>query len=60
MINYQLRNELDKAIREKRIRLKYPKGYRSWKKKFDAGLRKNRGNVDKTLEDIHGKSPAQN
>jgi len=48
---------LIKLVREKKIKVKYPKGYQRWRKKFYTTLRENKGNVVSTLEKIHGKTP---
>jgi hypothetical protein len=47
--------DIDKVIKEKKIAVKYPAGYKQWKKKFEASFRKTH-NVTKTLDEIHGKS----
>jgi hypothetical protein len=47
--------DLDKVIKEKKIVIKYPAGYKAWKTKFDASLKKTH-NVIRTLDEIHGKN----
>jgi len=47
--------QLLKVIKEKKIAIKYPKGYQTWRKKFYTTLRETRGDVNKALEKIHGK-----
>ena len=47
--------DLDKVIKEKKIVIKYPAGYRQWKKKFEESFKKTH-NVTKTLDEIHGSS----
>ena len=46
-------SNIDKIIKEKKIVVKYPAGYKQWKKKFDASIRKTH-NVSKTLDELHG------
>jgi len=45
------------VIKEKKITVKYPKGYQHWVKKFHSTLRETKGDVNKALEKIHGKTP---
>lgn len=45
--------DIDKVINEKKIVIKYPAGYTTWKKKFDESFRKTH-DVAKTLDAIHG------
>ena len=47
-------NQLDKIIREKKIPIKYPRGYQVWKKKFDQAYQETQ-DVNKALDKIHGK-----
>ena len=47
--------DIDKLIKEKKIAVKYPAGYKQWKKKFDASFSKTH-NVSKTLDELHGKT----
>jgi hypothetical protein len=47
--------DLDKIIKEKKIVIKYPAGYRQWKNKFEASIKKTH-NVILTLDEIHGKN----
>ena len=53
MMNDSLKNQLSKAIREKKIKIKYPKDYKKWKEKFDYfyGVTKD---VQQTLDIIYG------
>jgi len=44
------------VVKEKKIEIKYPKGYQGWRKKFYATLRETRGDVNKALDKIHGKA----
>ena len=57
MLNRPFDKLLLEAIKEKKIRIKYPKGYQGWRKKFHSTLRETRGDVNKALEKIHGKTP---
>lgn len=57
MFNNQLGNELTKALKEKRIKVRFPKGYKNWCNKFHSALRETKGDVNKALERIHGKLP---
>jgi len=55
MLNHRPFSHLDKLVREKKIRVRYPKGYKHWKARFDSTMRETKGDVQKTLEKIHGK-----
>jgi hypothetical protein len=47
--------DIDKVIKAKKITVKYPAGYKAWKQKFEASLKKTH-NVILTLDEIHGKN----
>lgn len=46
---------LPDIVKEKKIAIKYPKGYQHWRKKFYTTLRETSGDVNKALDKIHGK-----
>ena len=48
-------SNLDKLVKEKKIKVRYPKGYKHWRQRFHSTLRETKGDVRKTLEKIHGK-----
>lgn len=41
----------------KKIKIRYPKGYKHWKQRFESTLRETKGDVNQALEKIHGKLP---
>lgn len=45
--------DIDKIVKEKKIELRYPKGYKSWKKKFLVAY-KEKKTVIGALDKIHG------
>jgi hypothetical protein len=47
--------DIDKVIKEKKITVTYPAGYKKWKQKFEASYKKTH-NVIRTLDEIHGKT----
>jgi len=53
MINTQLKDQLEAAMKQKKIEVKYPDGYKQWKEKFDYffGVTKS---VRSTLDSIYG------
>lgn len=51
----QLGDQLTKALKEKRIEVRFPKGYRKWRKKFYEALRESRGDVHQALDKVHGR-----
>src|SRR5258706_8510449 len=53
MINTQLRDQLQTALKAKQIEVKYPDGYKQWKEKFDYffGITKD---VKQTLDCLYG------
>jgi len=53
--NTQLRDQLDAFVKSGKIKLRYPRGYKKWKERFDLSLKRHRGDVDKALDDMHGK-----
>jgi len=57
MLTKPFDKQLGKLIREKKIKVRYPKGYQHWRKRFYTTLRENRGDVVSALEKIHGKTP---
>ena len=57
MLTKPFDKKLTQLIRDKKIKVRYPKGYQQWKKKFHATLRETRGDVPAALEKIHGKTP---
>lgn len=57
MFNRPFDKKLLALVKEKKIAIKYPKGYQGWRKKFFSTLRETRGDVNKALEKIHGKTP---
>ena len=46
--------KIDQVIKEKKIPIRYPRGYQQWKKKFDRACQETRGDVCKALEKVHG------
>lgn len=48
--------DLDKVVREKKIVLTYPKGYKTWKRRFDEVYKKTKS-VSQALDEIHGREP---
>ena len=56
MLIKSLDKQLAKLIRDKKIEIKYPKGYQKWRKNFNSTLRETKGDVNKALDKIHGKS----
>lgn len=46
--------KLNQIVRDKKIPIRYPRGYQQWKKKFDRACQETRGDVLKALEKIHG------
>ena len=57
MLNRPFDKQLGKLIREKKIKVRYPKGYQHWRKRFHSTLRETKGDVPAALEKIHGKTP---
>lgn len=57
MFNDQLKQGLDKLIRDKKISVKFPRGYAKWKKRFNDEMRKSKGDVKQALDNIHGQTP---
>lgn len=57
MLTQPFNKLLPGIIREKKIQVKYPKGYQGWRKKFYSTLRETHGDVNKALDKIHGKTP---
>jgi len=51
---YQFK-DIDQVVKKKGIKVVYPKGYTTWKKKFNESFSKTH-NVSKTLDEIHGKT----
>jgi len=45
---------INKVVKEKKIRVEYPKGYRHWKSRFEEEYAKTRS-VSGALDRIHGK-----
>ena len=54
-----LGKQLDKLIKEKKILIKYPRGYQQWKQKFEKACAETRGDVLKALEKVHGSNYPQ-
>ena len=52
---YRPFENLPQILREKRIQVRFPRGYRRWRNKFYLTLKQTRGDVLKTLEQIDGK-----
>jgi hypothetical protein len=50
---YRPFESLPQVLREKRIRVRFHKGYRRWKKTFYQTLKQTRGDVLKALEQIN-------
>lgn len=53
---FKVFSNIDKVLKEKKIEVVYPKGYKEWKKHFDETYKKTHS-VSKTLDEIHGKQP---
>lgn len=45
---------LPEVLREKSIQVRFPRGYRRWKKQFHLALKGTMGDVLKTLNQPHG------
>jgi len=50
---YRPFENLPQVLREKCIRVRFPKGYRRWRNKFYQTLKQTRGDVLKALEQIN-------
>lgn len=48
---------LTELLKSGRLRVRYPKGYQQWRKKFHAALKTNRGDVLKALKQTQGRVP---
>ncbi len=59
MLTHKPFDNLHKIVQKKKINVRYPKGYKHWKARFDTTLRETRGDVRKALEKIHGKDSKQ-
>lgn len=51
---FKVFKDIDKVLKDKKIQVEYPKGYKHWKKRFQDEYAKTK-NVAKTLDNIHGK-----
>lgn len=52
---YRPFKDLDEQLREKGIRVRYPRGYRRWKRQFRLTLKQTRGDALRALEQINGR-----
>lgn len=50
---FKLLNKIDKILNDKKITIRYTKGYKGWKKTFDKVYRETKS-VPETLTKIHG------
>jgi len=60
MFNTQLRDQLNNMLQKKSVKVRFPKGYNHWRKRFHSALREAKGDVLKALDIIHGKSSKRN
>lgn len=51
---FKMFNGIDKVIKDKKIRVEYPKGYRHWRRRFADEYGKTK-DVKRALDNIHGK-----
>lgn len=53
---FKLFKDIDKIIKEKKIKVVYTKGYKNWSKRFNEEYKKTH-NVKESLDKIHGELP---
>lgn len=53
MINTQLKDQLEAAMKQKKLEVRYPDGYKQWKEKFDYFFNVTKS-VRSTLDSIYG------
>ncbi len=54
MNNPALKDALQKSIKDGKLTVKYPDGYKKWKKKFDYWYKTTKGDLNQTLDIMYG------
>ena len=55
-MNYKPFKDIENIVKDKGIKVKYPRGYHKWKKKFQSEYKRLK-DVSRTLDSIHGPKP---
>ncbi len=54
MNNTELRDQLGKLLKDGKLKMKYPDGYKKWKKKFDYIYKVTNGDLNQTFDIMYG------